>query len=206
MYRRKSEKIHLPNEFRSIEPEGSWVFIKGNPFAPRGHRLPTFCKEHDIKHLDVRWAFKERVNHYIFQDFEPPDKKEEYNISDNEVFRVLDNFNTTHLQTTLVEIAVEKTSVLFWNGEVSKASQQLLQELVESNMTEVNPVYTAAYKNPITDEAIRHIVDAAQLDGLTKAQATEMAINAGIIGEEHRYVPQHFYRLTNIAKEMFVEE
>ncbi len=189
----------------AIPRSGDWVTIKGNHMARRGFRIPRSIIDLGVRHMDVYFAFSERVQFRLEVD------GPEWLTSNTELKRDLlegtaDNAGIdTQMQLTTVQIvSPARDEIRFFNGEVVRfADANLIGDMLAENYLEVIPF---AKPNPILDEAIRDLVDAYQVDGLTLPQAQEECLRRRIIKQGDLRFPTHFYRPTGEYKDRFVED
>lgn len=208
----KISKVLL-EKYRMVPPQGGWVFLKGNPRAPRGYRMPNFCKDLDIRHMDVYWAYNEEIEKALMSRI-AHSLKRFGNITDEDILDKANFFindggafciDTGGLQITKVQIShPHQDRVCFWNGEISPIKD--INEYLAENVLMPFRFGEEEEFNPIADEAIRDVIGSLQLDGMTKSQAYNEAISMGLLTEKDKIVPKMFYRFTEAYTEMFVEE
>jgi hypothetical protein len=208
-----------------LPEEGGWVTVKGNPFAPRGMRIPRMTADAGVQHLDVYWGFEERMVTkvgYSFLDgisayrylndrrrkIDSDEKLRLYIEIGDEIHEHLENWSrSAHYQTTLITIATPyPDKVCFYNGELVTMSDELRERCLNEGLLET-VTFGQIEKSPIVDEALRDIVDSLQVDGMMYHEANNYALKAGILGDDGSLViPKWFYRPIGAYKEMFVED
>lgn len=201
-------------EHRLLPPGGGWVFIKGNPNAPRGSKMPSFCQSLKIRHLDIYYAYNEIVNDSCLSRYEHCTRRLNLD-SDSDKEEIIDNFRkamndpfigTLSDQKTLLQIShPHQDRVCFYNGELSPVSSKSMDIFLSENT--VKPMkFGEEHFNPITEEAIRDIVNAMELDGLSRSQAYNEAIVNGLLSEEDSVIPKMYYQLHEEYRSMFSDE
>jgi len=208
-----------------LPPGGAWVCIKGCPAWPRGQRLIRPHKELGIQHLDILWGCSEKLT------IIPPDGRHargERNLAQQVMWEVGrgedisdamacaaehlvdyirgDPLQTVH-QTSLITVSYPAPeAVKFYNGELSVFTSDLIRKPLEANWIETHIFGQTMI--PILEEAIRDVVDAFEMDGLSKSEAYHQAYTAGVIEPEQMqpFVPQWFYRPIGEFRDTFVEE
>lgn len=184
---------------------GGWVCVVGNPLAPRGLRLPNFGLGFDIRHMDIFWAFDEECPWNFPQkgilDIPAADVLDGHELADY----ICDLNRISSLQLTWMKVVTSYSdTVRFWQGEVRLLSDDLIDDLLQENLVET--ISFAGKSHPILEEAIRDIVDALQMDGLSFQAAQAEAIRCGVLEPSQLVHPNWFYRPIGAFREMFVEE
>jgi len=205
-----------------LPKEGAWVCIMGCPLWQRGQRLIKTHQEIGIRHMDVYWAYKEkccypiRVNRFQKRKLELP-VAVAYDISrgiepDEALSRAvedLQNFveqspvanSLQHSKITINHPYPEE--VRFYNGEIRVFDTKIIRLLLEENALEIIPFGETVHI--ALEDAVRELIEAYQLDGLTWAQAYQEVLGLGIV-EPEGFIPQWFYRPRGWFRDQFCEE
>ncbi len=204
--------------------EGGWVTIHGNLFAPRGHRIPRSIAALGVRHMDIYYGIDEEICYRVM----PPLRKQlselrsRYGwLGETPQERLADlgekiydtgsfgghdgrGLNNNGWQATWITINVPHAeTVRFFNGEVTSFREELIERCLKENLLEIVPFHIQA-GNPVLKEAIREIVDALQVDGMSYHQATAEAVRAGLINQA--VCPPWFYRPIGAYHAMSVED
>jgi len=212
--------------FATLPPGGAWVAITGCPIWPRGQRILSTHRDAGIQHMDIYWATKEvptagpRVNRrgrrnreiieqMYFDIAGGTPESEAFNraVEEYTEFIVESPHHRNDLQTSYITIShPHPEEVRFFNGEVSVFDAETIRLLLGDNQIET--IFFGQSTIPVLEEALREIVDALQVDGLSHAEAYHMALTNGVITPDDttQWVPTWFYRPCGWYRNQFCEE
>ncbi len=204
---------------------GSWVCITGCPTWPRGERLIQAHRDIGIRHLDIYWGCKEtfalrsiKVSRYRRRRLDLPsaiaydvsggqelEKALERAVIDLQDFVQNAPRNFSSLQYSLISISHphRPDEVRFYNSELRVFSAETIRMLLEENQLEVIPFGES--QRVVLEDAIREIVDAYRIDGLSWAEAYQEVVGIGVV-EPGNFIPQWFYRPRDWFRAQFCEE
>ncbi len=195
-----------------LPPEGGWVALVGNPYAPRGLRLPSSFRPLDIQHMDLYYAYDEecpwpefdrQLEEYL-PDFDA------FNVLDVDeaIYQILGGSLTPREQLTWMTINTPHSQLVrVYRGEVRPFSQDLIEEMLEIGGLEIKP-FAKVSDSPVWDEATRDIIGSLMLDGLSKNQAQAELVKAGELKAKDvsLELPGYFYRSAGMIRNQFCEE
>ena len=192
-----------------LPPEGGWVCVLGNPFAPRGLRIPVSIHDLGVQHFDIYYAYDEgtpwKINFAGAEVFGL-----DTTLADTKqiVEATLLEYGVQQLQTTWVTLNTPVSQLIrMWNGEVRVFSDELIKELLAAGYIETIPFGEQKKKeSPVWDEVTRDMIGSLQLDGLSYQQAQHELITAGVEFERDQDLPQYFYRPIGTFRATFSEE
>jgi len=195
-----------------LPPGGAWVCIKGCPVWPRGMRLIREHRRIGIQHLDILWGYRETLAEPATGSrfhLPPPrvsDPGEALALAAEDLQMFLDRDPCqARLQATLITVSYpHPEEVRFFNSEVAVFTTSLIQGLLQANWIETH--IFGQTQMPVLEEAVRDVVDALQMDGMSKSEAWDQALTAGVVEPEQRFIPQWFYRPIGEFRDTFVEE
>lgn len=174
---------------------GGWVRICGNPRARRGQRLPAAHVRLGLQHGDIVWGYRERPAFAPQWNDDTVTKLVTQEGLDTAVAQLREHLRlaASEEQATFITVSYPAPDeVRYYNGEVTLLREETLRLLLAENWLE-----TRTFGNtlpPLLEEAVRDIVDAFQVDGLTRSQAWDEAIRGGIVSPEDFPRPLWFYR------------
>lgn len=209
-------------ELTTLPPGGAWVCIVGCPRWPRGQRLIKAHTEIGIQHMDIYWAFKEkltaspRVNRRGRQNIELPqailydimngaDPQKAMTRAAEELSDFVRGYpwHNHHLQKTLISIShPHPEEPKFYNSEVRVFSDDLIRTLLQENCVETK-IFGEIFL-PTLDDVLRDIADSLQIDGLSRAEAYHMLLTSG--ESDIEVIPTWFYRPIGWFRDTFCEE
>lgn len=217
--------------YMTLPPEGAWVCVMGVPIWPIGKRLIAAHREIGIQHMDVYWASNEvpvaeprgvnrkgRRNRPLMSQmhFDIMNGKTEKEAFDRVVgeyrgFMGGAPFVSPHransMQSTYITIVHPyPEEVRFFNCEIRTFTSKTIQLLLADGGLET--IFFGQSSIPILEGAVGEIVDALQVDGMTRAEAYHMALTGGVIqpDDSAQWIPSWFYRSSGAFRKEFCEE
>jgi len=210
-----------------IPPGGAWVAIVGCPVWPRGARLIEAHRKAGIQHMDVYWASNEVpvsepiVNRFgrrrgklvsqLYYDISrnPGSAEEcfERAVAEYQGYFEESPYRRANLQTSYVTIVhPHPEEVRFFNSEVRVFGPNTVRMLLAENQVET--IFFGQSSMPVLDGLVAELVDALQLDGLSKGEALHEALTGGVIEPEEvtGWQPYWFYRPRGWFRRQFCEE
>lgn len=198
----------IPKELdviRMFPKWGGWAMLIGNPLANRGYKLPQFCDKLGLRRMDIIWVDQEMIpSSFVTKHgrgrsrFSPVDEAIDDGCKTRDEFidyfasRVgfpsVGNYNIDLQATILTARIGTSETVRFWCGELSKVSDENIQRYLEENAYTPVPFHHAGTDPipPVLEEAMRDIVDALRLDGLSKSEAVQEILSWGSISEDNK--------------------
>lgn len=209
----------------ALPKAGSWVCVVGNPHRSQGQRLIQAHRDLGIHHLDIYWGCKEifalrslkvyryrrgrldlpSVIAYDISRGQEPEKAMDKAVTELQNYVNDAPFHFSSLQYSLITISHphHPDEVRFYNSEIRVFTGETIRILLEENQLEV--ISFGKSQRIILEDAIRGVIDAYQIDGLSWAQAYQEIAGIGII-EPAGFVPQWFSRPRGWFHEQFCEE
>ena len=174
----------------TLPTEGAWVLFKGNPYSPRGLRIPVSLREAGIRHWDIYWAYNEQCPWDLPRGVTVQDVLDQGESIDE---YVEEHNGISAVQLTWMSLHTPASQLIrAWSGEVTKLSDGLVSELLASESYEV---VQFAGRNPVWDEETRDIIGGLMLDGLNMNEAQLELVRAGELESGNIQMPSYFYRV-----------
>lgn len=195
---------------------GSWAMLVGNPLAPRGFKLPSFCKDICLRRMDIFWVDNEqlmghdmvRLKKYIHKlgygkaEIEENKKRISQYVDEGNEDDEFSPRQANSIQSRIFDANIGKDqTVRFYIGELKLITEEHIQKnLIEAyDSVPIGLAQNTLEEHPVMGEYLRDIIGALQLDGMTKAEAMDQVVKWGeakpgdVVGQFKK--PRHYYRI-----------
>jgi hypothetical protein len=220
----------IPDELgflRKIPITGTWAMLVGNPYAPRGQKLPDFCKDIGLRQMDVIYIFNEQmaseklrqiyfhlsqtrirrrvdVDDLDFKDLEITERGFARAIRE-----VYDDSPFPELNQNIYDanVAVGET-VRFWDIELTFMTEEKIKYYLSENaIFPITVEGSLIQEVPVLQNDIKELLGAMELDGLSRNEAlneaTKMLSSCQIEGVKVKdlaqqiKIPNYYYRVND---------
>jgi|WetSurSiteA1Bulk_404760.scaffolds.fasta_scaffold02782_10 hypothetical protein len=181
-----------------LPPWGGWVCILGNPYAPRGFRIPTVIRDLGVQHMDIYYAYDEGCPWTVYPNL--------VNVGEKLSDIIIEKNQIPDVQLTWMALHTPASQLIrMWCGEVRVFRESLIEDMLEANYLATIP-FGKTNESPVWDEATRDIIGSLQVDGLSYQEAQFELVTAGVEFEKDLRLPPYFFRAIGEYKNAFCEE
>jgi len=200
----------------ALPEEGSWVAIKGNPYAPRGKRIPDSIKAEGVQHLDMYYAYDEECpwTMPLKQRQLIDERLANGGFKEGELEDIIEGWldqsfilGNNGMQRTWMTVHTGSSKLIrFWCGEVATFPEELIKEMINTGLIETR-TFSKIENNPVWDDATKDLIGSLMIDGLTLQAAQDELIKAGEkFQRKTGGYPNYFYRPIGMYRAQFCEE